>query len=47
MRHAPAYVLALAAAAVPAGASSLSAVGEWVSDVPASVLLALGGAWTY
>lgn len=37
------YVLALAAAAVLAGATSLLAVGEWATDAPADALAALGG----
>ncbi len=43
IRHHLVYVRALAAAAVLAGASSLSAVGEWVADAPVNVLVALGG----
>jgi hypothetical protein len=45
-------VLAVAVAAVLAGASSLAAIGEWASDAPCHVLAALGvrrhpltGAW--
>jgi predicted transposase YbfD/YdcC len=45
-------VLAVAAGAVLAGASSLAAIGEWASDAPSQVLAALGvrrdpltGAW--
>ncbi|MFE7977111.1 transposase family protein [Streptomyces shenzhenensis] len=34
IRHALAVVLALAARAVPAGATSLLAVGEWIADAP-------------
>lgn len=37
------YVLALAAAAVLAGATSLLAVGEWATDAAADALAALGG----
>lgn len=37
------YVLALAAAAVLAGATSLAAVGEWAADAPVNTLVALGG----
>ena len=44
IRHRLVYVLALAAAAVLAGASSLAALGEWVADAPVDVLVALGGA---
>ena len=43
VRHELVYLLALTAAAVLAGASSLAAVGEWVADAPAGVLAALGG----
>lgn len=42
MRHRLAVVLALTACAVLAGATSLLAVGEWIADVPADVLEALG-----
>ena len=42
IRHRLVYVLALAAAAVLAGARSLAAVGEWAADAPASALVALG-----
>lgn len=42
VRHRLVYVLALAAAAVLAGARSLAAVGEWAADAPAHALLALG-----
>ncbi|PPK65782.1 transposase family protein [Actinokineospora auranticolor] len=35
-------VLALAAAAVLAGARSFAAIGEWIADVPQWVLAALG-----
>ncbi|MGW0840376.1 transposase family protein [Streptomyces sp. NPDC002787] len=34
VRHALAVVLALAACAVLAGATSLLAVGEWIADAP-------------
>ena len=43
-RHALGAVLAVAVAAVLAGASSLVAIGEWASDAPCQVLAALGGA---
>ncbi len=42
-RHPLAYVLALAACAVLAGAKSLAAIAEWAADAPAGVLGALGG----
>jgi hypothetical protein len=42
VRHRLAVVLALTACAVLAGATSLLAVGEWIADVPADVLEALG-----
>jgi DDE_Tnp_1-associated/Transposase DDE domain len=41
-RHALATVLAVAVAAVLAGASSLVAIGEWAADAPQPVLAALG-----
>jgi DDE_Tnp_1-associated len=41
-RHALGAVLAVAVAAVLAGASSLAAIGEWASDAPCQVLAALG-----
>lgn len=41
-RHALAVVLAVAAAAVLAGAKSLAAIGEWAADAPGPVLAALG-----
>jgi predicted transposase YbfD/YdcC len=41
-RHALATVLAVAAAAVLAGATSLAAIGEWAADAPEPVLAALG-----
>jgi predicted transposase YbfD/YdcC len=51
-RHALTTVLAVAVAAVLAGASSLAAIGEWAGDAPGQVLAALGvrrdpltGAW--
>jgi DDE_Tnp_1-associated len=51
-RHALGTVLAVAVAAVLAGAKSLAAIGEWASDAPGPVLAALGarrdpltGAW--
>jgi predicted transposase YbfD/YdcC len=42
VRHALAVVLALAACAVLAGATSLLAVGEWIADAPPRVLEQLG-----
>ncbi|MGW3564938.1 B3/B4 domain-containing protein [Streptomyces sp. NPDC000941] len=42
VRHAVVVILALTACAVPAGASSLPAVGEWITDAPPSVLQRLG-----
>ncbi|WP_329449168.1 ISAs1 family transposase (plasmid) [Streptomyces sp. NBC_01426] len=42
VRHALVHVLALAAAAVLAGATSLLAISEWAADAPRDVLLALG-----
>jgi hypothetical protein len=42
VRHAPVVVLALTACAVLAGATSLLAVGEWITDAPPSVLERLG-----
>jgi predicted transposase YbfD/YdcC len=51
-RHALGTVLAVAVAAVLAGARSLAAIGEWAADAPGPVLAALGarrdpltGAW--
>jgi hypothetical protein len=51
-RHTLVAVLAVAVAAVLAGARSLAAIGEWASDAPGQVLAALGvrrdpltGAW--
>jgi predicted transposase YbfD/YdcC len=41
-RHALGAVLAVAVAAVLAGARSLAAIGEWAADAPAPVLAALG-----
>jgi predicted transposase YbfD/YdcC len=41
-RHALTTVLAVAVAAVLAGARSLAAIGEWASDAPCQVLAALG-----
>jgi len=41
-RHALGAVLAVAVAAVLAGARSLAAVGEWAADAPDQVLAALG-----
>lgn len=42
-RHPLAFVLALAACAVLAGAKSLAAIAEWAADAPPAVLTALGG----
>ncbi|MFJ3037158.1 transposase family protein [Streptomyces tendae] len=42
VRHPLVAVLALTACAVPAGATSLLAVGEWITDAPPSVLERLG-----
>ncbi|WP_328913296.1 MULTISPECIES: ISAs1 family transposase [unclassified Streptomyces] len=42
-RHPLAFVLALTACAVLAGARSLTAIAEWAADAPATVLAALGG----
>ncbi|MFJ5844707.1 transposase family protein [Streptomyces sp. NPDC092903] len=42
MRHRLAVVLALTPCAVPAGATSLLAVGEWIADAPAHVLEQVG-----
>ncbi|MGW6206323.1 transposase family protein [Streptomyces sp. NPDC055089] len=42
IRHALAYVLALAAAAVLTGATSLLAISEWAADAPQTVRAALG-----
>jgi hypothetical protein len=41
-RHPLATVLAVAVAAVLAGAKSLTAIGEWAADAPGPVLAALG-----
>jgi DDE_Tnp_1-associated/Transposase DDE domain len=41
-RHTLATVLAVAVAAVLAGARSLAAIGEWTTDAPGPVLAALG-----
>jgi hypothetical protein len=41
-RHALGAVLAVAVAAVLAGARSLAAIGEWAADAPQPVLAALG-----
>jgi DDE_Tnp_1-associated len=41
-RHALTAVLAVAVAAVLAGARSLVAIGEWAADAPGPVLAALG-----
>src|SRR5215218_9378445 len=45
-RHTLTTVLAVAVAAVLAGARSLAAIGEWTSDAPDQVLAALGCAAT-
>jgi hypothetical protein len=45
-RHTLVAVLAVAVAAVLAGASSLAAIGAWASDAPGQVLAALGCAAT-
>jgi hypothetical protein len=45
-RHALGAVLAVAVAAVLAGAKSLAAIGEWAADAPGPVLAALGRAAT-
>jgi DDE_Tnp_1-associated len=45
-RHVLGVVLAVAAAAVLAGARSLAAIGEWASDASCQVPAALGGAAT-
>ncbi|MFF4517690.1 transposase family protein [Streptomyces mirabilis] len=42
VRHALVVILALTACAVLAGATSLPAVGEWITDAPPSVLERLG-----
>ncbi|AGT82575.1 transposase [Amycolatopsis mediterranei RB] len=42
MRHSIGSILALAAAAVVAGAQSFTAIGEWAADAPQPVLAALG-----
>ncbi|MFG3052535.1 transposase family protein [Kitasatospora sp. NPDC048239] len=42
VRHALVHILALAATAVLAGATSLLAISEWAADAPQDVLLALG-----
>ncbi len=42
IRHSIGSILALAAAAVVAGAQSFTAIGEWAADAPQSVLAALG-----
>src|SRR5262245_33253373 len=41
-RHALGTVLAVAVAAVLAGAKSLAAIGEWAADAPGPVLASLG-----
>jgi len=42
VRHRPALVLALTACAVPPGATSLPAVGEWIAGAPEYVLGQVG-----
>lgn len=42
VRHSAGSLLALAAAAVLAGARSFAAIGEWIADVPQRVLAVLG-----
>lgn len=42
MRHSLGSILALAAAAVVAGAQSFTAIGEWAADAPQPVLATLG-----
>ena len=42
VRHSIGSILALAAAAVVAGAQSFAAIGEWAADAPQPVLAALG-----
>ncbi len=42
VRHSAGSLLALAAAAVLAGARSFAAIGEWIADVPQRVLAILG-----
>ena len=42
VRHSVGTLLALAAAAVLAGARSFAAIGEWIADVPQQVLAVLG-----
>ena len=42
VRHRLASLLSVAVCAVLAGARSLSAIGEWATDAPAEVLVALG-----
>ncbi|MET8863842.1 transposase family protein [Nonomuraea sp. NPDC004580] len=42
VRHALASLLAGAAAAVPAGARSFTAIGGWIADAPAQVMAVLG-----
>jgi predicted transposase YbfD/YdcC len=42
VRHSAGSLLALAAAAVLAGARSFAAIGEWIADVPQQVLAILG-----
>ena len=42
VRHSLTSVLLASVAAVPAGARSLAAIGEWVADAPPAVLAAVG-----
>lgn len=42
VRHSAGSLLAMAAAAVLAGARSFAAIGEWIADVPQRVLAVLG-----
>jgi predicted transposase YbfD/YdcC len=45
IRHQLAVVLTLAVAAVLAGADSVAAISEWVTEAPAEVLAAVGARW--
>ncbi|MFJ4689381.1 transposase family protein [Streptomyces sp. NPDC088789] len=42
IRHPWTALLTAAAAAVPAGAASITAIGEWVADAPQRALALLG-----
>jgi DDE_Tnp_1-associated len=42
VRHSLSSVLLISVAAVPAGARSLTAIGEWAADAPVAVMAALG-----